>query len=62
MPCARLSFERRATFGQPTIIATVPFEAPASGIWQPQFSIDGQLWKNYGEPVGAGFPFSSIPE
>ena len=41
-------------------VATVPFEAPASGTWQPQFSIGGTQWKNYGQPIGADFPFSSI--
>jgi hypothetical protein len=41
-------------------VATVPFEAPASGTWQPQFSIGGTQWKNYGQPIGADFPISSI--
>jgi hypothetical protein len=41
-------------------VATVPFVAPASGTWQPQFSIDGTQWKNYGQPIGPDFPFSSI--
>lgn len=41
-------------------VATAPFVPPTSGTWQPQFSLDGQIWKNYGQPVGADFPFSSI--
>jgi hypothetical protein len=41
-------------------VATVPFQAPESGTWQPQFSIDGQQWKNYAQPVDADFPFSAI--
>lgn len=41
-------------------VATVPFVPPTSGTWQPQFSLNGETWKNYGQPVGADFPFSSI--
>lgn len=41
-------------------VTTVPFEAPTTGTWQPQFSLDGLQWKSYGETVSAGFPFGSI--
>lgn len=41
-------------------VITVPFEAPASGIWQPQFSLDGNKWKSYGVPIGADLPFQSV--
>jgi hypothetical protein len=41
-------------------VITVPFVPPTSGTWQPQFSVDGKQWRNYGIPISAGFSYTSV--
>lgn len=41
-------------------VVTIPFDAPASGSWQPQFSTDGKQWKNFATTITAANPFTAV--
>lgn len=41
-------------------VVSIPFNPPTSGTWQPQFSMDGILWKNFAVPINSTNHFSAI--